>query len=96
MFNTVTDDVLINWLNEKRGKTIGYSFENGYMMVSSPSVTIREVDVNMVKNITVWGEDITPIITINCSCKPNILYSEKLDMFTIRYYDSIMKIISVY
>ncbi len=98
MFENVTEDVFINWLKNKakNKESIRYSLNAEYMVVFS-DCKIIDINVNAINNIEIMeSEEFPPIITINCNCKPIILYSKKLDLFTIRYNDTVMTISSLY
>lgn len=98
MFENVTEDIFINWLKNKakNKESIRYSLNAEYMVVFS-DCKIIDINVNAINNIEIMEKyEFPPIITINCNCKPIILYSKKLDLFTIRYNDTVMTISSLY
>ena len=98
MFENVTEDVFINWLKNKakNKESIRYSLNTEYMVVIS-DCKIIDINVNAINNIEIIeNKHESPTITINCNCEPIILYSKKLNLFTIRYEDTVMTISSLY
>ena len=100
MFENVTEDFFIDWLKNKskNKESIRYSLNAEYIVVFS-DCKIIDINVNAINNIEIMESESkyeSPIITINCNCKPIILYSKKLDLFTIRYNDTVMTISSLY
>ena len=100
MFEDVTEDVFINWLKNKAKNKEGIRYSlNAECMVVFSYCKIIDINVNAINNIEIMENESKyepPIITINCNCKPIILYSKKLDLFTIRYNDTVMTISSLY